>query len=456
MVGLRFVGGAQQARFVEKIRDTERDRLLVAPIDVGKHTAAAMVCDFWGEIVTPPFEFALNEGGFTELAAVLARAEAQRDASWVRVGLEQAGHYHDTLLARLQQEGVEVTVLNPTQVKENRNQDLLRTLKSDARDLAAMAELLIRGKGHSAPVEDGPLCRQVVLASARRRKVKARTALKCQVLSTLDLVFPGLDGCFNDMLNTKLGRLLLASSLTPDRVMRLGPARLRSFARRRGVSVSRPKADQVVTSARLAFRLPEQRSQVLLEVLAADVALLGRIDETIASIESGLAEVLPDTPAGVLLSMPHVAVVRASAYGAALGDPSRFTTAAQVYRMSGLVPRQYESAGRTKRGTSISREGKVELREAILELGKALRHGHPDFKRYAAELKERGKLGGVIACALGNRANRVAFAMVRDQQPFAFERWPMRSGRAHHGRLSSTRPMSPVRANTVPSTHESR
>jgi transposase len=456
VVGLEFVGGAQQARFVERIRDAERDRLLVAPIDVGKHTAAAMVCDFWGEIITPPFEFALNESGFGELAAVLARAEAQRDASWLRVGLEQAGHYHDTLLARLQQAGVEVTVLNPAQVKENRNQDLLRTLKSDARDLAAMAELLIRGKGHRAPVEDGPLCRQVVLASARRRKVKARTALKCQVLSTLDLVFPGLDGCFNDMLNTKLGRLLLAETLTPDRVMRLGPARLRSYARRRGVSVSRPKADQVVTAAELAFRLPAQRSQVLLEVLRADVSLLQRIDESIASIESGLAEVLPDTPAGVLTTMPHVGVVRASAYGAALGDPSRFTTSSQVYRMSGLVPRQYESAGRTRRGTPISREGKVELREAILDLGKALRHGHPDFKRYAAELKERGKLGGIIACALGNRANRVAFAMIRDQQPFGFERWPMRSGRAHHGRLASTRPMSPVRANTVPSTHTSK
>lgn len=142
-----FVGGAQHARFVEKIGDAERDRLLAAPIDVGKHTAAALVCDFWGEIVAPPFGFALNEGGFTKLRSVLARAEAKREASWVRVGVEQAGHYHDTLVARLQDAGLDVALLNPAQVKENRNQDLLRTLKSDARDLCAMAELLIRGKG---------------------------------------------------------------------------------------------------------------------------------------------------------------------------------------------------------------------------------------------------------------------------------------------------------------------
>lgn len=108
--------------------------------------------------------------------------------------------------------------------------------------------------------------------------------------------------------------------------------------------------------------------------------------------------------------------------------------------MSGLVPRLYESAGRRRPGTSISREGKVELREAILDLGKAMRHGHPDFKAYAVQLKQRGKPGGVIMCALGNRANRVAFAMMRDQSTFDIGMWPRKGGRIPHGRLASTRP----------------
>jgi transposase len=381
-----------------------------------------------------PFEFAIDESGFGVLRSVLARAEAQRDASWVRVGIEQAGHYHDTLVARLQTEGVEVALLNPAQVKENRNQDLLRSLKSDARDLGAMAELLIRGKGRELPPEEGPLAAQVAAASHRRRKVKARTALKNQVLSTLDLVFPGLDACFTDMLDTKIGRLLVAEAMTPDRLARMGEERLRAFARRRGVVVTRRKAAQLVGAAHLAFRLPESRAVAMRDVLAADVALLTSLQRTITEIEARLAEVLPDTPAHVLRSMPHVGVVRASAYGGAVGDPSRFASAAQVYRMSGLVPRLYSSAGRTKAGTSISREGKVELREAIIDLGKALRHGHPDFKAYAASLKERGKHKGVVACALGNRANRVAFAMMRDQRPFDDTMWPDKGGRVRHDR----------------------
>jgi transposase len=151
--------------------------------------------------------------------------------------------------------------------------------------------------------------------------------------------------------------------------------------------------------------------------------LLDRLDREVADAEARLADVLPKTPAGILTTIPRVAVVRASNYGAALGDPSRFRTAAQVYRAAGLVPKLYESAGRRHRHTEISREGSVDLREAILDLGRALRQGHPAFGRYARELKSRGKEPGVVNCALAHRANRIAFAMVREQRPFDPGRW---------------------------------
>jgi transposase len=253
--------------------------------------------------------------------------------------------------------------------------------------------------------------------------VKARTALKNQVHKGLDLVFPGLSACFDGILDTRVGRLLLAEGMDPARVRRLGPERLQAFCAARGVMVRRAKAVQVVEAARAALLLPEATRRVHARLLAADVGLLEALDREVAAVEAGLAEVLPRTPAAILTTIPRVAVVRASMYGAGVGDPGRFSSAAQIYRLSGLVPRHYESAGRRRAGTRISREGKVELREAILELGKALRQGHPDFARYAAGLEARGKRPGVVACALGHRANRVAFAMLRDQVPFDPDRW---------------------------------
>src|SRR5437899_11747011 len=129
-VVMGYIGGGLHRAFVERIRGVEPERLLAVPIDVGKHTAAALVCDFWGEVAVAPFTFSLDEGGFEVFARAVAAAGAEREANWTRVGLEQAGHYHQVLLSRLIDHGLDVVLLNPAQVKENRAQDLLRSLKS--------------------------------------------------------------------------------------------------------------------------------------------------------------------------------------------------------------------------------------------------------------------------------------------------------------------------------------
>ena len=115
-------------------------------------------------------------------------------------------------------------------------------------------------------------------------------------------------------------------------------------------------------------------------------------------------------------------MVRAGNYAGALGDPARFSNPRQVYRSAGLNPIQYESAGK-RHDTRISREGSVELRRALIDLGMGLWLNEPAATARAVELRARGKKGGVIACAMAHRANRIAFAMVRDQAVYDPSRW---------------------------------
>jgi transposase len=124
------------------------------------------------------------------------------------------------------------------------------------------------------------------------------------------------------------------------------------------------------------------------------------------------------TPSGV-------GVIRASTYGAAIGDPFRFPNAGAAYRASGLVPTEYESAAKARRrGQHISREGSVLLREAIIELGRGLTGHVEDFTAYRRRLIEvEKKSPGIAAVASGRRAHRLAFAMLRSQQPFDPARW---------------------------------
>ena len=115
--------------------------------------------------------------------------------------------------------------------------------------------------------------------------------------------------------------------------------------------------------------------------------------------------------------------MRASNYGAGIGDPDRFANAAAAYRFAGLVPTMYQSSKRPRPGQHISREGSVELRSAIIELGRGLAQHDPDFRDYRRRLLGANKPPMVAAVAVGHRAHRLAFAMLRAQSAYDSQRW---------------------------------
>ena len=63
------------------------------------------------------------------------------------------------------------------------------------------------------------------------------------------------------------------------------------------------------------------------------------------------------------------------------------------------------------------------LRRALIDLGIGSWLTEPAAKSHAHGLKDRGKRGGVVACALAHRANRTAYALVRDHAVYTPARW---------------------------------
>ena len=187
--------------------------------------------------------------------------------------------------------------------------------------------------------------------------------------------------------------------------------------------MSRPKAASITAAARNALSLPEEELVARTAVFSADIVLFDYLDTMIAEADQQLSEVLGATPAAVLTSLPGISVIRASNYGAEIGDPWRFRSAEAAYRFSGLVPASYESAKKARLGQHISKEGSVELREAILDLGKGLAQFDPDFAEYKQRLVSEGKKRSVAAVAVGHRAHRLAFSMLRSGHPYDRDQW---------------------------------
>ena len=389
----------------------------VIAVDVGKTTAAVLVTDAARRRLLGPVEFVMTGSG---VGRVIGSARAVLPDGVVRVGVEAAGHYHRPLLSGSVWPGWEVVELNPAHVAEQRRVMGRRRVKTDAIDLDAITELLLAGRGTPVSEPAAAVGALTGWAAHRRRRVATRSATKNQLLGQLDRCFPGLTVALPDVLGTKVGRLIATHFADPDRLAALGAARFVRFAAHRGVQVRMPLAQRCVAAARDA--LPGPEAVVARQVLVADLALLADLDVQIDQADAQLARLLPATPFATLTTVPGWGIVRAGSYGAAVGDPGRWPGAKQLYRASGLSPKHYESAGKRRDGT-ISREGSVELRRALIDLGIGLWLADPAARRYGQALRARGKKGAVIGCAMAHRANKIAYAMVRDQTGYQPDRW---------------------------------
>ena len=396
---------------------------VVVAVDVGKRSFAVSVSGADRRRLLGPVDCAMTRPALDRLVEQV-RAVLPADRVSVRVGVEAAGHYHQPLIAATSwPAGWQVRELNPAHVTEQRRVMGRRRVKTDAIDLEAITELLLAGRGEPVTDRQQVLGELAAWTAHRTRRVAARTATKNQLLGQLDRAFPGLTLALPDVLGTKAGRLVAEHFADPARLAALGPARLIRFAAARDLQLRRPLAQRLVQAARDA--LPTRDAAVPRHVLAGDLLLLAELDRQVLAAETELGRLLPASPFHTLTTVPGWGCVRAGNYSAALGDPARWPGPAQVYRAAGLSPMQYESAGRRRDGR-ISREGSVALRRALIDLGVGLWHCDPPSKTYAAALRARGKHGGIIACALAHRANRIAYALVRDQTTYDPARWRTR------------------------------
>lgn len=393
---------------------------IVVAIDVGKNEFAVSVTDTARrKLLKPKLGCPMTAPSVRDVVGRISQL-LPSDAV-VKVGIEAAGHYHLPLLAAaVWPTGWELLELNPAHVTEQRKVLGKRTIKTDVIDLEAMTELLLAGRGLPVTATEAVLVELTAWSAHRSRRVEIRSGLKNQLLGQLDRSFPGLTLALPDVLGTKVGRLVAAEFADPTRLVALGSTRLIRFGANRGLRIRKSEADKLLFAARDALPMPD--AWIARQVLAADLTLLADLDNQVRQAEAQLDRLLPASPFRTLTSVPGWGVVRAGNYAGALGAPARFSNPRQVYRSAGLNPIQYESAGK-RHDSVISREGSVELRRALIALGMGLWLNEPAATARAVELRARGKKGGVIACAMAHRANRIAFAMVRDQAVYDPSRW---------------------------------
>jgi hypothetical protein len=77
-------------QLVEPLRRIPSEQVIAVAVDAGKAAAVALVADFTGERLCPPFTFALNRSGVAELAAVSGRRPRTDRWAWSVAGWRPA------------------------------------------------------------------------------------------------------------------------------------------------------------------------------------------------------------------------------------------------------------------------------------------------------------------------------------------------------------------------------
>lgn len=154
-------------------------------------------------------------------------------------------------------------------------------------------------------------------------------------------------------------------------------------------------------------------------------SIIGVLDDELADAEAQFeALVAGDPMVKRLTTLPGIGPITASAFVAALDVVSRFDRAGQVTSYLGLVPQEYSSGEKQRRGRVV-RSAHPHLQSLLVQAAwRVWRVSDPrteHFRTWAQAIaRRRGKKIAMVA--LARRLARTLFAMWRDQTDYQPER----------------------------------
>ena len=168
-------------------------------------------------------------------------------------------------------------------------------------------------------------------------------------------------------------------------------------------------------------------------------------DELVNADEQFQALVAGDPTVKRLTTLPGIGPITASAFVAALDVASRFEHANQVASYLGLVPREYSSGEKQRRG-HVMRSAHPHLQSLLVQAAwRVWRASDPRteaFRTWAQDVaRRRGKKVAIVA--LARRLARTLFAMWRDEADYQPRR--IAPGARNPWRTRSPRPASALR-----------
>jgi len=369
---------------------------LIVGIYIAKDRHHAFFGTATGNTLLKRLVFDNTQEGFEKLLVHAEAVKAEHTLEKTVFGLEPTADYHKPLGEFLIKGSHEVVLVSGVAVKRNRELLDGRWDKHDTKDAANVADLISQGKCLFYNYPSLPLRELRALMSLKRRLKKQEHGIKARIRNhLLAQYFPELDRyygqsesnglavvrwCLNPSMLAAMDYAHFVQLVAPHTQSLAPQERLRSIWQTAGESIGCEAGDA------LGFE-----AEVMVEELEHIRALIRATDEKIEEICLQFPEYHS------LLTIPGFGPDVSSKVLAAIGNPFRFTTGAQVLKMAGLDL----SADRSGKGSEsatpvLSKKGKADLRYALYQAALIASIRNTYFMRYYTHtLRVREKEKGI-------------------------------------------------------------
>jgi transposase len=340
---------------------------LIVGIDVAKDRHQAFFGTATGKTLLKRLVFENSAEGFERLLIQTEAFKVQHNLTKIVFGLEPTANYHKPLGEFLIKGAHQVVLVSGVAVKRNRELLDGRWDKHDTKDSANVADLISQGK--CLFFEYPPLALRELrsLLSLKRRLKKQEHGLKVRIRNhLLAQYFPELDRSF--VRSGSVGLEIVKWCLAPSVIAGLdyeqfahlvAPGRRNGGQHKNLEGVWKMAVDSIGCDAGEAMAF---EAKVLVEALE-------QIREVLRATDTRIEDICLQFPEyRYLLTIPGFGPDVSSKTLAAIGNPFRFTTGAQVLKMAGLDLSANRSGKRSDAATPVlSKKGKADLRYALYQ-----------------------------------------------------------------------------------------
>lgn len=383
-------------------------------IDIAKTNHVASLIGADGSVVIRAIKFKNSNEGYTKLLNTIQNK--LNDLSNINIAMEATGHYWLSLYSALVDDGFNVSVYNPYQIKSYRGAYNNRKQKNDIIDSIIISDYLrVFGmKDSKLPQEDLMALKQ--FTRFRSNIVENVSSIKVQVIGLLDKVFPEYKDFFCDVFGVTSKQILL-NCPTPDDIIRISTTKLANLLSKnsRGKfgkddalnmkEVAKSSFGIKFTTDACSFEIKQLINQVIfLESQLEDV------DKQISELYNKLDS--------HLLSVPGIGIKLAPTILAEIGDINNFDKPSKLIAFAGVDPSENQSGNKLSTNNKLSKRGSPYLRHAIYTASLVAISNEPKLRSYYDKKINEGKHHFVALAGISRKLLTIIYYILKEDRDY--------------------------------------